>query len=591
MGGEGEDKSFADILMEEVAQQATKKVGVWLIGGGVGVIGPVLAVLIAAVAGLALLAGVGQWATSGDLGANPPPIATPLSRPFEWLGTVTAAGVQDGVPNVIGMAVIEQASDGQVYGDRYYCSNGQSAGEPCALAYPAGLTRLGTHPAAQTLGISVGLMGLDTARTAGLSASGATTPSATTNVQWGMRRLAAALHAHSQQAGQGLEAFHVGTQTPPDWTSPASYAATIESVIRQYESGPQIGAWALAPWSSHTGAFQDPGQTPEWVFVVAAAPDGAPGTLTLSPGTVTTTPGQRVCHAALVTGAPRVVTLIGPGGQRVARTVTAPATPPICTTTPRHTTTTGGKTLPVTALGLPVQVWGTTKAHRHIPFQLSSTNAAIPVWPGGLVWGARVPLTGADRLTLLSAQWPNGDRVSIPWPEQPGGATGPGQVISGQAALDAWWPAIQVAAQQTGVPASWIAAEMLNESGGDAQAGSLAGAYGLMQLEPGTDGATNADRQNPQGNLLFGARYLAGLHQDTGSWRLASAAYYGGLGNLERAGWRPGIRWTAAQSLLARVVPDPQAGNTLSLAGYAAHIAATATWVATHAPGATSTGG
>ena len=116
---------------------------------------------------------------------------------------------------------------------------------------------------------------------------------------------------------------------------------------------------------------------------------------------------------------------------------------------------------------------------------------------------------------------------------------------------------------------------MLVESGGYPDTGTLQGAYGLLQLEPGTEGATTADRENPAVNLRLGAEYLAALHQDTGSWRMASAAYYGGLGTVEQTGVALPTTWAAAVGRLT-VVPDPGAGNTLTLAQYAATVAATA---------------
>ncbi|MHB1957333.1 MAG: transglycosylase SLT domain-containing protein, partial [Sulfobacillus sp.] len=78
-------------------------------------------------------------------------------------------------------------------------------------------------------------------------------------------------------------------------------------------------------------------------------------------------------------------------------------------------------------------------------------------------------------------------------------------LLSSAAALSTevarWRSIINQAAKVTGVPAPWIAAEIVVESRGDAQAGTLAGAYGLMQLEPGTLGLSNAERANPTDNI------------------------------------------------------------------------------------------
>lgn len=137
-----------------------------------------------------------------------------------------------------------------------------------------------------------------------------------------------------------------------------------------------------------------------------------------------------------------------------------------------------------------------------------------------------------------------------------------------------WRTVIHQAAQVTGVPASWIAAEVVVESRGDAQAGTFGGAYGLMQLEPGTLGLSNAERADPTDNILAGAEYLAQLDALFHSWREASAAYYGGAG-LELALLpRLPIAWNRARAWLA-VVPNPGA-NTLTLAQYANTVAAVA---------------
>ena len=138
-----------------------------------------------------------------------------------------------------------------------------------------------------------------------------------------------------------------------------------------------------------------------------------------------------------------------------------------------------------------------------------------------------------------------------------------------------WISDIHTASQATGVPADWIAAEMIHESGGQAGAGNLAGAYGLMQLEPGILGATTADRMNPAANVLYGAKLLASNYSLYHSWRLASAAYYGGAGTVNAALARHGLQvpvsWAQAQGAL-NVIPYAQYGNTLTLAQYAAAI-------------------
>jgi len=134
-----------------------------------------------------------------------------------------------------------------------------------------------------------------------------------------------------------------------------------------------------------------------------------------------------------------------------------------------------------------------------------------------------------------------------------------------------WRTTINQAAQATGVPAPWIAAEIVVESRGQSHAGTVDGAYGLMQLEPGTMGLTSAERANPTDNIMAGARYLAALHGLFHSWREASAAYYGGAG-LEMALLpKVPMPWARAQAWL-NIVPNPGA-NTLTLAQYANAVA------------------
>ena len=121
-------------------------------------------------------------------------------------------------------------------------------------------------------------------------------------------------------------------------------------------------------------------------------------------------------------------------------------------------------------------------------------------------------------------------------------------------AVRLWWKDILMAQQKTGVPADWIAAEILNESGGDPAAGNPTGAYGLMQLEPATahglPGYTPDARHNPLENLILGAELLDANYRQWHSWRLASAAYYGGSGRVQGTGVVPGMPWSQASGRL-----------------------------------------
>lgn len=131
------------------------------------------------------------------------------------------------------------------------------------------------------------------------------------------------------------------------------------------------------------------------------------------------------------------------------------------------------------ALGLPVAVMGITANGRRLPFHLSTVDPHIPVWPDGTVWGLRVPLTGPDRLTQIVAYWP-GWVDAIGWPETSTGAVEQGHAVPLSQAVSHYWADIVAASCKTGVPATWIAAEMMNESGGDSTIGpdGLAGRLG-----------------------------------------------------------------------------------------------------------------
>ncbi len=103
-----------------------------------------------------------------------------------------------------------------------------------------------------------------------------------------------------------------------------------------------------------------------------------------------------------------------------------------------------------------------------------------------------------------------------------------------------WCQAIEASAQETGLPASLIAAVMLQESGGDPQAYSSSGAVGLMQVMP-RDGLaaefmcingpcfasrpTMAELEDPHYNIAYGTRMLAGLTARYGSYREALFRY------------------------------------------------------------------
>jgi hypothetical protein len=97
-----------------------------------------------------------------------------------------------------------------------------------------------------------------------------------------------------------------------------------------------------------------------------------------------------------------------------------------------------------------------------------------------------------------------------------------------------------------GVPERMILGVMMQESGGNPNITSPAGAKGLMQLMPGTArelGVTN--RSDPKQNLEGGVKYLGQMMQKFGGDESkALAAYNAGPGRVMKAGGVPHIRET-----------------------------------------------
>lgn len=537
----------AEQLKQAVAaklkKEATKRIILWVAGAGAPVIGGGLIVVIGAIASTVLLAGIGNW-LSNIFGPHPPAIATTMSRPAEWLLTTTKFTDQDGIPNVIALAVMEQASDGQVYGDRWYCSNGKTTGEACHTAYHRGMLGIGPK-GVHHLGIGYGLMGLNGKD---LTIPSGKHHSVAWNLSTGTTFLASNLQGTYWKAD--LTQFHAAVQTPPGWSASGNYADQIKQLVESYDAGPHLGAWALAMWSKKTGDWEDPGSPPqkEWVFAVGTAPDGATFRHKWKPHTLETIHTKKGTQTIII-----------------------------------HHYLSGTDVAP------PVSVWGRTKSGQTTTFYLGPQDPHIPIWKGGSIWGAQFALTGPNALDQITAYWPNGQQDSIQWPENSGGAVATLTNIPPAHRISYWWSDIEKASSLTGVPADWIASEMSHESGGAQDAGSqgLAGAFGLMQLEPATaqglPGWYPGGRQNPQENIILGAELLEENHASLGSWRLASAEYYGGLGNMEHGGFQPGMSWSTAENYLD-VIPDASNGNTLTIAQYADNIAGTAQMIAKNPP-------
>jgi soluble lytic murein transglycosylase-like protein len=111
-------------------------------------------------------------------------------------------------------------------------------------------------------------------------------------------------------------------------------------------------------------------------------------------------------------------------------------------------------------------------------------------------------------------------------------------------------------AARHGLQAALVRAVILAESGGDPDAVSRAGAYGLMQLTPGTavhmagEPLTVDQILEPERNLDLGCRYLKSLLRRYDDLRLALMAYNAGPGRVDR--WRREHPDLTPTELLAR---------------------------------------
>jgi len=547
---------------------AKRRIGLWLLVGGGGsaiaVIGGLLLIVIFTIIFVVFLAGFGHW-IHGLFTGTPPPMGTNTARTLEWLQAADQA--DPSLPNALAMAIIAQASGGEVYGDRNYCVQGpneQSSGLPCVQAFGKGWTDLGS---------AVGLTGLNVQDVTMPTATSGNSPHAVAwNLTTGLGRLSQVL-ATDPLLKTALPAFHRTTQAPPHWIF-SNYASTIQTDLATY-GGPQMAIWAIAPWNRATGVYEDPNGDKDWVLVTAGAPTGPPWTLEWKAPTVKYV--QKTTHITVWEWKWEWVTYWTDHGKdrhtkkerkhvKVKKTVTSTVQEVFDHNLTGH------------SLEEPVAVFATLQNGTTKNLAYSGSDGNIPVWPGGSVWGGQLAL---DHITKVTAVWPTMQETQD-WPPVQGQAVGHIHLTHLTQSVKGWWPDIQVASQQTGVSAGLIAAIMSHESGGVANAYNPNGpAYGLMQILPSTavglPGYNPATWTQPQENLILGAELLAANYQDTGnnSWRATIAAYYGGLGTMELLGYRPGMPWSQA-SIILNTVPAPQAGNNETMTGYANAMAALA---------------
>lgn len=506
-----------------IARYAKRRLLWWALGGVGGCLAPA-----AGFGFLAFVVVAAFFMVFGGLGYHalrtPPPLPTQAVFSAQWLTLVqhvdTANGFFLRYPAVVWIAAIQAASGGM----------------------PLDRTRAGGY----------GLYDLPQPADMGR-------PLAATNA------FARDLRAH--QRPQNLEATlnAVGeTLSPPR----ADWAETVRRNIDALERGPALAAWpVVASWShtpssaatarfgpvlDGTAAHWDyPAHTAIRVVAAAAAPVGNPFALNWTPPYTVCTPppphstAQPSCRVATDTLAGRDIA--GPTSMTL--------------------TTADGRRVPM----VPVQ--GPDATDGFVP-----PHAVLYVTTRAVVVNRRHPAT-------ITARWGSGLSVSTTLPGAGFGASSSGPVgatppFAPPQTLDQIWAAygaaVRSAAAATGTPASLLVAEAFVESRGVNYAYAGADqACGVWQMfapgaftqyaAPGTpDGACAA----PSVEAIAAARYLAALHREFGSWRVALAAYYGGPGTVAGAGARSGMTWAQAAPLL-NWAPDPAEGNTETMTAYA----------------------
>jgi cell wall-associated NlpC family hydrolase len=123
-----------------------------------------------------------------------------------------------------------------------------------------------------------------------------------------------------------------------------------------------------------------------------------------------------------------------------------------------------------------------------------------------------------------------------------GGGLSASQLISAgiNPAVAAYAPQFAAAEQQYGLPAGMLAAVAQQESGGNTQAISSAGAQGLMQLMPSTAAGMGVDAFDPSQAIQAAGKILSrNLGEFDSSVPLALAAYNAGAGAVQAYGGIP----------------------------------------------------
>lgn len=123
-------------------------------------------------------------------------------------------------------------------------------------------------------------------------------------------------------------------------------------------------------------------------------------------------------------------------------------------------------------------------------------------------------------------------------------------------------------AREEGIDPDLMLRVIQQESSGNAQAQSEAGAFGYMQLMPGTAKDLGVDRTNPVDNMRGGARYLRQQLDTFRTVPLALAAYNAGPGNVSKYGGIPPFKETInyVSRITGTPMTDPSLGQTRSQA-------------------------
>lgn len=96
-------------------------------------------------------------------------------------------------------------------------------------------------------------------------------------------------------------------------------------------------------------------------------------------------------------------------------------------------------------------------------------------------------------------------------------------------------PIFEAAEKAFGIPNLLLVEMARKESNFNTKAISNKGAVGIMQIVPKWHPGVNP--LDPSQSIMYAAKYLKSLYQQTGSWRGALAAYNWGIGNLNNYGF------------------------------------------------------